>query len=253
MIEAEWWEYDSVDEMADAVAGDIGFIVESAIEARNAALLALPGGETPKPIYAKLAAAKLPWKRVTIIPTDERLVPMDNELSNVRAIAQAFLPTGARVVPITGDIADYKLAGNSADARLQDLPWPPDLVWLGMGSDGHTASIFAGPDLDDALNAPKARRAVGVMPDPLPKEAPVAARDPDPRRDPVGPNHADHHPRPGEARAARAGDRGRAQLEAADRPRAGRSRAADRHSLGAVSVAYWARQEREQELPLALL
>jgi 6-phosphogluconolactonase len=173
MIEVEWWEYDSADEMADAVAGDIGFIVESAVEARNAALLALPGGKTPGPVFDKLAAAKLPWKRVTIIPGDERLVPMDNELSNVRALAKAFLPTGARVVPITGDIADYKLAGNSADARLQDLPWPPDLVWLGMGADGHTASIFAGPDFDDALNAPKARRAVGVMPDPLPKEAPV--------------------------------------------------------------------------------
>jgi len=174
MIEAEWWEYDSAEEMADAVAGDIGFIVESAIDARNEALLALPGGSTPLPIFARLAEAQLPWKRVTIVPGDERLVPMDNELSNVRAIARAFLPAGARVIPITADIADYKLAGNSADARLQDLRWPPDLVWLGMGSDGHTASIFNGPDMDDALNAPKARRAVGVMPEPLPKEAPVA-------------------------------------------------------------------------------
>jgi 6-phosphogluconolactonase len=43
-----------------------------------------------------------------------------------------------------------------------------------MGSDGHTASIFAGPDMQAALDAPKARRSVGVMPDPLPPEAPVA-------------------------------------------------------------------------------
>ena len=174
MIEAEWWEYDSIDELADAVAGDVGFIIESAVDARDASLIALPGGSTGQAIYPKLARQEQRWKRVTIIPTDDRLVPMDSELSNVRAIAKAFLPTGARVVPIATSIEDYKLAGNSADARLQDLPWPPDLVWLGMGEDGHTASIFAGPDLQDALDAPRARRAVGVMPDPLPEQAPVA-------------------------------------------------------------------------------
>lgn len=173
MIEAEWWDYDSLDEMADAVAGDIGFIVESALDARGSCLLAFPGGRTPLPVFDKLAKADLDWKKVTIIPTDDRLVPMDDERSNVRAIAQAFLRAGARVVPIATEIPDYKLAGNSADARLQDLPWPPDLAWLGMGEDGHTASIFAGPDLQDALDAPKARRAVGIMPDPMPADAPV--------------------------------------------------------------------------------
>src|SRR5205085_6071078 len=173
MIEAEWWEYDSLDELADAVAGDIGFIVDSAVDARGASLLAVPGGETAAAILRKLAAQKLSWKRVTIIPTDERLVPMDDERSNVRAIAKALLPVGARVVPIAADIPDHKLAGNSADARLQDLSWPPDLAWLDVGQDGHTASIFPGPDLQDALDAPRARRAVGVMPDPLPSDAPV--------------------------------------------------------------------------------
>ena len=174
MIEAEWWEYDSLDELADALAGDVGFIIESAVDARGASLIAVPGGTTGPAVFAKLAARKLPWKNVTIIPTDDRLVPMDDQRSNVRAIARAFLPLGARVIPIAAEIADHKLAGNSADARLQDLAWPPDLVWLGMGKDGHTASIFAGPDMQDALEAPKARRAVGVMPDPLPSEAPVA-------------------------------------------------------------------------------
>jgi 6-phosphogluconolactonase len=174
MIEAEWWEYDSLDELADAVAGDIGFIIESAVEARNASLIAIPGGRTGPAVFPKLAARQLPWKRVTVIPTDDRLAPMDSDLSNVREMARAFLPVGARVVPIATAIDDYRLAGNSADARLQDLPWPPDLVWLGMGNDGHTASIFAGPDMAAALDAPKARRAIGVMPDPLPEEASVA-------------------------------------------------------------------------------
>src|SRR5215218_3455326 len=173
MIEAEWWEYDSLDELADAVAGDVGFIVESAVEARNASLIAVPGGDASA-IFPKLAGQKLPWKKVTVIPTDDRLVPVDSDKSNVREIARTFLPTGARVVPIVSGAADdYRLAGNAADARLQDLPWPPDLVWLGMGEDGHTASIFAGPDLQTALDAPKARRAVGVLPDPLPQDAAV--------------------------------------------------------------------------------
>jgi 6-phosphogluconolactonase len=175
MIEAEWWEYDSADELADAVAGDVGFIVESAVDARDASLIAVPGGRTGPAIYRKIAQQKLPWKKVTIIPTDDRLVAVDSDASNVREIARAFLPLGARVIPLTSEAADdYRLAGNAADARLQDLPWPPDLVWLGMGADGHTASIFPGPDLQGALDAPKARRAIGVLPEPLPAEAAMA-------------------------------------------------------------------------------
>ncbi|WP_294293372.1 6-phosphogluconolactonase [uncultured Sphingomonas sp.] len=173
--EIEWWDYDDAAEMADAVAGDIGFIIESAIDARGAAVIALAGGKTPLPIYEKLAKAKIDWKRVTIIPGDERIVPLGDALSNVTAIGKAFLPKGARVIPLVSATApDYKAAGRAADALLQDLHWPLDLVLLGVGGDGHAASIFPGPDFDEALNGPKERRALGVMPDPLPPEAPVA-------------------------------------------------------------------------------
>lgn len=164
MTEVEWWEYDSLDELADAVAGDVGFIIDSAVDARGSSLIAVPGGSTGPAIFPKLAKQSLPWKKLTIVPTDDRLVPMDDERSNIRGIAKTFLPLGARVVPIAADIEDPKLAGNSADARLQDLPWPPDLVWLSVGEDGSAAGIAVGPDLQDALDAPKARRAVGVKP-----------------------------------------------------------------------------------------
>jgi 6-phosphogluconolactonase len=171
--EIEWWDFDSVEELVDGVVGDVSFIIESALDARGQALIALPGGSTPVPILQKLAEQPLRWKGVTIIPTDDRLVPVSDPLSNVAMLAKIFLPKGARVLPLTSDAADHHLAGNAANARLMDLHWPPDLVWLGMGGDGHTASIFAGPDLEAALDAPKDRRAVGVAPDPLPPEAPV--------------------------------------------------------------------------------
>lgn len=165
MIEAEWWDYDSPEEMAEAVAGDAGFIVESALDARGAALIALPATDTARSIFPALASAKLQWNKVMVIPTDDAIVGVDSERSAARAIAQAFLPAGARVVPIATALDDHRLAGNSADARLQDLPWPPDLVWLSVGDKGEAAGIAAGPDLQDALDAPKARRAVGVKPD----------------------------------------------------------------------------------------
>ncbi|MEH3105379.1 MAG: 6-phosphogluconolactonase [Sphingomonas phyllosphaerae] len=175
MTEIEWWEYDDAAELADAVAGDIQFVIESAIDARGSAVIALSGGKTPLPAYEKLAKAKLDWKRVTIIPGDERIVPLGDALSNVTALGKIFIPRGARVMPIVPKATDdYKAAGRSADALMQDLHWPLDLCLLGVGGDGHTASIFPGPDYDEALNGPKERRAIGVMPDPLPPEAPVA-------------------------------------------------------------------------------
>ncbi len=168
----EWWTYETAEEMADAVAGDAAFLIESALDQRGDAVVALPGGSTPRLALDRLKAARLDWKRVTILPTDDRLVGVDSPLSNVRMLAERFLPLGARVLPLTGGDLPVADAGRAADARLHAIHWPLDLVWLGMGGDGHTASIFAGPDLDVALTAP--HRAVGVTPDPMPDDAPVA-------------------------------------------------------------------------------
>jgi 6-phosphogluconolactonase len=173
VIDAEWWDYDDADEMAEAVAGDIAYIIGQALEARGRAMVAFPGGTTPQPALRLLADMKIEWSDVTILPTDDRLVPVTDPLSNAGMLARLFLPKKARVVPLTAGEKDPVAAGRAADERIADFEWPLDVAWLGVGEDGHTASIFPGPDFDAAVAGPRARRAIGVRPDPMPANAPV--------------------------------------------------------------------------------
>ncbi|MDZ7588522.1 MAG: 6-phosphogluconolactonase [Parasphingorhabdus sp.] len=161
--EIEWWDFEDAAEMADAVAGDIAFIIESALDARGQALIALPGGKAVMPVLHALAEKPLQWKHVTIFPTDDLLVAVDDERSRVRALAQMFMPRGARVLPLSSENPDYKMAGAAANARLTDLHWPPDLVWLTMHDSGGTAGLVASDDLAEAMAADKNIRAVGIQ------------------------------------------------------------------------------------------
>jgi 6-phosphogluconolactonase len=175
MIETEWWEFGSGAEMAEQVAGDISFVIESAIEAHQGARLAIPGGTTPDRIYKALLKEDVDWSKVTLIPTDDRLVPADDARSNFGKLNGLFGGKGAKILQLVDSdtFGDSRAAGRQADARLGELNWPLDLVCLGMAQDGHTASIFPGPDLEAAISGPRGRRAIGVRPDPMPADAPV--------------------------------------------------------------------------------
>lgn len=173
MIEVEWWEFEDNQTLAAEVAGDIGFIIEKAIETNGKAELALPGGQTPVPILETLAKRDFDWSKVRVFPTNERIVPEGSEHSNYEMLKRILGSVGATVEPLIDHSQTWsvKEAGQSADARLAGFSWPVDLVWVGMGEDGSTASIYPG-QMDDAINAPKSRRAVGVSPDPKPPSAP---------------------------------------------------------------------------------
>ncbi len=176
MDEIEWWEFDSAAEMAEQIAGDMGFVIESAIEAHGGARIALPGARTGELLYdALLANRTIDWSKVTLIPTDDRLVPLDHELSNYAKLERRLGDKGATIVSLVDEavLDDRREAGRLANERLAMLDGPLDLVCLGIGEDGHTASIFPGPDFESAISGPKERRAVGVRPDPMPPEAPV--------------------------------------------------------------------------------
>ncbi len=138
--------------LAEAVAGDL----RNALQARGHACLALSGGSTPTRFMQELAQKELDWPKVTVTLVDERWVPSDHPRANAGLVrthllhgpaAQAtFVPLYVRTPTPEGGIDRVR-------ARIDALPLPLDVVVLGMGEDGHTASFFPGGDhLDEALD-----------------------------------------------------------------------------------------------------
>ena len=139
----EWWDFDDPAEMVAAVAGDIQFIIESALDARGDALLALPASEEAMPVLEALAEKPIKWKYVTIIPTHDVLVPLDDPRSQVKKLASLFLTRGARVLPLAPEHEDYHMAGAAADARLREaIEGPPEKIAVGLlRDDGDTPLV----------------------------------------------------------------------------------------------------------------
>jgi 6-phosphogluconolactonase len=140
--------------------------LERAVEATEGVFsLVLAGGSTPDPVHRALAARPdWPWWRTVIAFGDERCVPPDRAESNYRAAREALLDhvSPLAVLRVPAEAPSVERAADLYAARLAELPGAgADVVCLGMGDDGHTASLFPGTD-------PTEDRDVIAVPEPAP-------------------------------------------------------------------------------------
>ena len=134
---------------SDAVAAAAADVVAAWLRLAPEPVLGLAGGSTPRSLYERLSRTSLPWHRVHLWMTDERFVPADHDDSNQRMARGALadhVPATFHAVPILEDAPASAAAYETAMAPV--LP-PPDgppagMVVLGLGDDGHTASLFPG-------------------------------------------------------------------------------------------------------------
>jgi len=152
--------------LAHALAGEIKVDLHEAIAVRGAASLVVSGGRTPVRLFQQLRTEKLEWAKVWVTLADERWVEVTADASNERLVRENLLRDAAQDAHFVGLKNPAPTPEGGADwatRALTRVPRPFDVVVLGMGDDGHTASLFPGSlALPRALDATAPAGCVAV-------------------------------------------------------------------------------------------
>ena len=167
-------EYTSSEALVAGVAAQIGDAIDQSLAERGRSIIALAGGRTSPPILHRLAAQPREWSRVTVLPSDERWVAADHPDCNMRQLRAALSDNKGIVwLPLVPEHPAGPAHAAFANTQLAGHRAPFDVCMLGMGTDGHIASLFPGArNLDDALSPTQSAAAAAIVPNPMPAAGP---------------------------------------------------------------------------------
>jgi 6-phosphogluconolactonase len=172
----QWHEFPDRQTQSVEVARTLGAGLSGALAEAPVAGLVAAGGTTAPPVLEQLAAMDLDWSRVRVTVSDERWVNAQHEASNERMVRDRLLrgpASRATFIPIYSDHPTPEAAEPDCHARLAAMPWRDSLCMLGMGNDGHAASLFPGTAaLTDALDVNYGRLCKAVRPQASPIAGP---------------------------------------------------------------------------------
>jgi 6-phosphogluconolactonase len=157
---------------AQALAEAVAQLLRSALAERSLASLMLSGGKSPIPFFKQLSLLKLDWSRVVVGMVDDRWVDGSDADSNEKLLREYLLKNeaaSARLVPLKNAHKEPEQGVDEAEKAVAEIPQPFDALVLGVGDDGHTASLF--PSADETPAAMVSKRLVAAT---RPQTAPHA-------------------------------------------------------------------------------
>ncbi|WP_374536625.1 6-phosphogluconolactonase [Chitinimonas taiwanensis] len=161
-------DYDSRVDLDICLAREVAAALETALRERGVASLAVSGGRTPVGMFQQLRQMRLDWSRVWITLVDDRWLPADHEDSNERLVREHLLKyqvEAANFVGLKTAAATPEAGLDAVEAALAPIPQPFDVLILGMGEDGHTASLFpCSAELASAAALDNPRQVAAVNP-----------------------------------------------------------------------------------------
>ncbi len=166
--------YANREALVDSLSQRIVSLLKDAIKRQGRASLMVSGGSTPLPLFKALSASELDWSKVDIGLVDDRWVPASHQDSNERLVRDNLLVDKAAMANFIGMKTDEDDAFNAVsevEARMQAFTMPFTVMLLGMGEDGHTASLFpCSEQLSDGLDRHSGKRVIATQPTTAPHQ-----------------------------------------------------------------------------------